>query len=68
MAKTIEERIRDLEGWFALGTMIVEYGLPAVLKILQTLDAETATTEDILKLRDRLPIDEPFFENDGDQP
>ena len=63
MAKSLTERLNDIETWLALGTLIFEFGFPAVMKILQTLKVDSVTVEDIIGLRSRLPLDEPFFDD-----
>lgn len=39
-----------LAAYLAIGDLILRYGLPAALKLIQTLQADTATVEDIRAL------------------
>ena len=56
-----DDRLNEIEGWINIGIIIAQIGWPAFLKLFDLVKRENVTIEDFLKLRTRLPIDEPFF-------
>jgi hypothetical protein len=57
-----DKKLKEIEGWINIGIVIAQIGWPAFLKLFDLIKREDVSIEDFLKLRSRLPIDEPFFE------
>jgi hypothetical protein len=60
----MSEKAKDnkAEAILIIGGLIVKYGVPGAIKLIQGLKKKDPTIEDIRALGDRVPEPESFFE------
>ena len=67
---TTEEKLDSISKWLSLADLVIEMGFVPLIKKLAELvkdKTEDPTIEELKAMRDKLPIDEPFFdEKEGD--
>jgi len=58
-----KDKLDELQAYIEIGLLISQFGLGAAIKLIQGLTIDDVTLDDLKALRERLRIDEPFFED-----